>query len=364
MRAGGPYGTRRWVAIGFLCWTVLAVGYILSMGLRNVSYGHPFVPAWWSITNPLLMTAVGAALTPLALFALRRVPALAGRRSRAVLVYVALGVAYWLVWALVVAGLGAVGLIRPPGLNLTRTVIFMAYISLGAFAVLVMLHETVRSLRRAREKELEAARLQAELSRAQAAALRARLNPDFLFQTFETAAEVMERDARAARAVLADLGALLRASLGQNGSDLTTYQDELELLQRYLDIRRARPGERLRVEIGIEPAAAACRLPPLVLQPVIEAMIPGGGLPSAETLIVKAHAARVGSELRIRLAVAGADIGSDDHVPGDGSLGSTRARLRAVCGDAASITRVEGSGAGVEVEIRVPQTDEEGAHEH
>jgi two-component system, LytTR family, sensor kinase len=363
MRAGGLYGTRRWVAIGSVCWTVLAVGYILSMGLRNVSYGHPFIPAWWSITNPLLMTAVGAALTPLALVALHRVPAVAEQRSRAVLMYVALGIAYWLVWALVVAGLGAVGLIRPPGLNLTRTVVFMAYISLGAFAVLVMLHETIRSLRQARERELEAARLQAELSEAQAAALRARLNPDFLFRTLETAAEVMERNARAARAVLADLGALLRASLGQNGSDLTTYQDELELLQRYLDIRRARPGERLRVEMGAEPVTAACRLPPLVLQPVMEALIPDGGLPRADTLVVTAHAGRVGSELRIRLAVSGADVGPAGFVPVDGGLGSTRARLRAVYGDAASITLVEGRVAGVEVEIRVPQTDEEGAHE-
>lgn len=363
MKGYGLSGTRRWVAIGSLCWALLAVGFILSRGLRNVSYGHPFIPVWWSITNPLLMTAVGAALTPVVLIAFRRVPRVTELRSRAVLMYVMLGVGYWLAWAVVAAGLSAMGLIRPPGLGLPRAVVFMAYISLGAFAVLVMLHEAVRSLRHARERELESARLQAELSRAQAAALRARLNPDFLFRTLETAAVTMERDARAARAVLADLGELLRASLGQNGSDLITYQDELELLQRYLDIRRARPGERLRVEIGMEPAAAACRLPPLLLQPVIEATIPDGVAPGPGTLIVKTHATRVGGQLCVRLAVDGADVGSDHDAAVDRGLGGTRARLRATYGDEASITQVADGVAGIEIEIRVPQT-EEGAHEH
>lgn len=363
MTAGSLYSTRLWVAVGALSWMLLGTLHFLSIGLRNLSYSQPFLPAWWAVTNTLLMTAVGAALTPLVLLAFRRGPGAAEHRSWAVPMYVAMGLVYWLSWALMVAGLAAAGLIQAPGLGLSRSIVFGAFISLGAYGVLVLLYETIRSLRQARGQELEAARVQAELSRAQAAALRAGLNPDFLFRAFETAAGVMERDARAARRVLTDLGVLLRASLGQNGTDLVSYQDELELLQRYLDIRWACPGERLRVEVEVEPTAAACRLPPLVLQPVVEALVPHDPA-SGEPLNLIINAARIDSELRIRVgttapvpSVGGGPASSKDD------LDPIRARLRAVYGREASITPVRSGADGAEVEIRVPQTDEADPYE-
>jgi hypothetical protein len=342
---------------------LLGTLHFLSMGLRNLSFGHPFLPAWWSVTNTLLVIAVGAALTPLVLLAFRGGPGAAGHRSWAVPMYVAIGLAYWLSWAVIVAGLASAGLIRAPGLDLSRSIVFAAFISLGTYGVLVMLHETIRSLSRARGQELEAARIQAELSRAEAAALRAGLNPDFLFRAFETAAGVMERDARAARRVLADLGVLLRASLGRNGSDLVSCQDELELLQRYLDIRRASPGERLRVQVDVEPAAAACRLPPLVLQPVVEALVPHDPAPGSP-LTLTISAVRSDGELRIRVGTsAPASSAAAGSAGSDGDLDRIRARLGAIYGRGATLTPVRNLADGVEVEIRVPQADESDPYE-
>lgn len=359
MTTVGVYSTARWVRIGALGWSLLAVVYILSMGLRNASYGFPFFASWWAIINPLIMTAAGAALTPLVLLGFRKGPGAMERRPRAMLLYVVMGVAYWLAWAGIVAALAAAGVIRAPGLTLPRAVIFMAYISLAAYAVLVMLYEAVRSLRQARERELEASRLQAELSRAQAAELRAMLNPDFLFDAFETASALMQRNARAARRVLADLGALLRASFGQNGSDLVSCQAEMELLERYLDIRRARPGSRLRSTIDVAPDAAGATVPPLLLQPLAEAMVGPDGEPGTDDVALSVSATRVGTDLRLRMLVSGWASGADAP---DATAAIGRARLRsrldAVYGDGVAVVQHRVLPGGTEVEIRLPGVEE------
>jgi len=362
MKTTGTYATRKWVGIGVLCWTALAVTYTLSMGLRNISYGAPFLPAWWAITNALLMTLAGAVLTPLVLIAFRKRSRRSERRAPAVPWYIAIGLAYWVAWSAILAGFAAAGLIQPPGLTLPRALIAMAYISLGAYAVLVMLYEAVRSFSRARERELEAARLQTELSLTQAGALRARLNPDFLFDSFTTASTLMASDARAARRVLADLGALLRASLGQNGGDLISCQDEMELLQRFLDIQRARPGSGLKVKMEMEEAAATAVLPPLVLQPVVEELVRARTTPQLDDLRLEVSALRMGRDLRLN--VIGTGSGLDTRaVSSTGGLDRTRARLLAVYGDRALVTATRPGSGGVRVVIHVPQPERDGTGE-
>jgi two-component system, LytTR family, sensor kinase len=355
----GPYGTRRWLWIAAVCWTLLAALYILSIGLRNLSHGVPFIASWRSVLAMMLMPAVGAALTPPVILALRRVPEDTDRRAWAVLWYVAIGVAYWLSWALILFGLAAAGLIGGPGLTLSRAIILMAYISLAAYAVMVMVYEVVRSLRRARQNELEAATLQAQLSRAQGEALRARLNPEFLFDAFATAAELMDRDARAARQVLADLGALLRASLGRNGSELASCQGEMDLLQRYLGIQRARDGDRFRVELHVEAGAARCTIPPLVVHSVVEDVLRSSAAGARGVVSLHISASRVDDDLRVRVRAAGSgvDTGSDLAADGGSGVATTRARLHAVYGDRATVTPARRSADGIEVEILIPQTE-------
>ncbi|HYQ72418.1 MAG TPA: histidine kinase, partial [Gammaproteobacteria bacterium] len=111
-------------------------------------------------------------------------------------------------------------------------------------------------------------RLQSE-ARARIEALQARIRPHFLFNSMNTIAALTRSDPEAAEAAIEDLSDLFRASLSGTGEQ-ATLDDEIELAHRYLDIEKLRLGDRLRVAWQLEDLPMDARLPPLVLQPLLE----------------------------------------------------------------------------------------------
>src|SRR4029079_7792318 len=109
----------------------------------------------------------------------------------------------------------------------------------------------------ARLRDAETLRVRAEL-----AALRAQLNPHFLFNTLHTVLGLVRRDPALAEEALQDLGDVLRYALDvQRGDDHVALRDELAFVDRYLAIERVRLGDRLRVEREVSDAALDARLP-------------------------------------------------------------------------------------------------------
>jgi two-component system, LytTR family, sensor histidine kinase AlgZ len=106
-------------------------------------------------------------------------------------------------------------------------------------------------------------------ARVQVQALTARIRPHFLFNTLNTATSLVQLDPQRAERVLLDLSELFRAAL-KSGDDAITLGEELALAQGYLAIEQIRLGPRLRVEIDIANAPLDYRLPPLLLQPLVE----------------------------------------------------------------------------------------------
>src|SRR5204863_2075723 len=96
-----------------------------------------------------------------------------------------------------------------------------------------------------------------------------RIRPPFLFTTLRTAMALVRVDPRRAEDLLADLAELFRVALDAGG-DAVTLAHEIELARRYLEIEQARFGERLLVRWELDEAAAAAKLPPLLLQPLLE----------------------------------------------------------------------------------------------
>jgi two-component system sensor histidine kinase AlgZ len=142
--------------------------------------------------------------------------------------------------------------------------------ALAGAAFAAALHQAERWRQRARLPAAAAAQL---------ADLQTRIRPHFLFNTLNTAIALVQVDPRRAEEVLEDLSALFRAALAAPDQP-TTLEDELELGRRYLDIEQLRFGARLRVDWRLDPRAAAARLPPLVLQPLIENAVRHGVEPN------------------------------------------------------------------------------------
>ncbi|HSW07227.1 sensor histidine kinase [Aquabacterium sp.] len=133
-----------------------------------------------------------------------------------------------------------------------------AALSGAALAALVWQWLTMRSV----------AALPVEAS-ARLVELQSRIRPHFLFNALNTALALVRIDPARAESVLEDLSQLFRVALAETGSAVSL-DEEIELAQRYLAIEQLRFGKRLQVVWDLDPAAAAARVPPLVLQPLVE----------------------------------------------------------------------------------------------
>ncbi len=126
---------------------------------------------------------------------------------------------------------------------------------------------------------------------ARLAELQSRIRPHFLFNTLNSAIALVRAEPRKAEAVLEDLSELFRSALADPTESVTLGQ-EIALAQRYLAIEQIRFGERLRVEWNLDPTATEARLPPLLLQPLVENAVRHGVEPSASGAQVKISTAR------------------------------------------------------------------------
>lgn len=192
---------------------------------------------------------------------------------------------------------------------------------------------------RARERDAQATRLQAQLADARLAALSSQLNPHFLFNALNSIAELVHRDADAADRMIVGLAALLRSSLETSGSNEVPLQEELRLLGHYLDIEKIRLGERLRVDWAVAPEVLGALVPPLVLQPLVENAIRHGISRRFSPGRIAVHACRDGGRLLLEVQDDG---GQDAHGDGSGGTGiglaTTRARLQCLYGDEQALT--------------------------
>ena len=130
--------------------------------------------------------------------------------------------------------------------------------------------------------------------------LQARIRPHFLFNTLNSAIALVRAEPAKAEALLEDLSDLFRHALMKQG-EFVTLSDEIALAQRYLAIEQVRFGDRIQVEWALDPAAAAAKLPPLLLQPLVENAVMHGVEPSAEGAQIRISTQRRGSTVVIKV---------------------------------------------------------------
>ncbi len=143
-------------------------------------------------------------------------------------------------------------------------------------------------------------RLTPSLIEARLMALTARIRPHFLFNSLNGVLGVIRSDPRRAERALEELAELFRALMRDN-AELVSLGDELELCRRYVGIESLRLGERLQLRWDIEPGLEQARVPPLIIQPLLENAVHHGIEPLAEPGEVRLRVARSGKELVIEV---------------------------------------------------------------
>jgi two-component system LytT family sensor kinase len=199
----------------------------------------------------------------------------------------------------------------------------------------------------ARQRELRAAQLEANLARAQLQNLRLQLQPHFLFNALNTISATMYEDPATADEMLGALSDLLRSSLKTVRTDEVPLREELDLLDRYLAILRARFGERLAVSIEADPAAADALVPSLLLQPLVENAIRHGSAEKDGGGAVAVRARRDGPRLILEVEDDGPGDARRNGARSEGiGLAATAERLRILYGASQTFTAGDGPAGG------------------
>ena len=198
-------------------------------------------------------------------------------------------------------------------------------------------------------------RLRAEVAEARLDALRQQLNPHFLFNTLNhIAAELRSGEVKPALRMLLSLADLLRDVLRER-AQLIPLRDEVRMLERYLEIERERFGDRLQVEVTLEPRALEALVPCLLLQPLVETAV-RHGISAADgncrlTLTVRAPGDRVTIEVRD----AGPGLAGDVTPARTGvGLSNTEQRLKYLFGDDYSFALRPVASGGLVVSLELP----------
>ena len=320
-------------------WLLLSVTSVIPSYLYYLSEGQK-VP-WGRLGSEIVAWFLWILLLPLILWTAHSFPLERQVWRRSVPVHLLVGSAVAFLYAVLVVVKNQIFLVTahapaPPFLSMLE-----GYL-VGGFQFYFLIHWMIVAVVHAldyyekyRERELRAAQLEARLTRAQLQVLKMQLDPHFLFNTLNTISVLVHRDPEGADRMICRLSDFLRLSLQSADREQVTLEEELQFLDSYLEIQKARFGPRLRVEVEVDPEALSSLVPNLILQPLVENALRHGMSRRPEPLAVRVRARLLGRR-RLELAVtddgAGLPQGGDRALKEGIGLANTRARLAQLYG--------------------------------
>jgi two-component system LytT family sensor kinase len=227
--------------------------------------------------------------------------------------------------------------------------------TLMTYASIVGLSHALAYYRESQARAMKAVQLEAQLSDARLRTLQAELHPHFLFNTLHAISTLVHTKPEAADRMISRLSDLLRLTFDRSGSSRVPLQEELEFLQKYLEIEQTRFQDRLTVRYEIDPDTLDAEVPRLILQPLVENAIQHGVAPRSGPGSVQVAARRQNGRLwlEVRDDGVGLNAGARARLRSGIGLTNTRDRLECLYGDAHRLEFSDG-GPGLAVRIEIP----------
>jgi two-component system, LytTR family, sensor kinase len=355
-------------AFYFLAWTLVGLIYFAQNVTRRFYWEDP--NPWQDLRYWSANIYLSALLTPLIVWAARRWPLERQRLGQVLVLHLALSIG-WTVMKLSLEAAFHLGWnefwpITPPiNFKSEVTLLFLFGFHTGVFSywVVLCIHAAIANYSRFQERaqaalrsDLRASQLEAQVAQARLGALKAQLQPHFLFNTLNAIVVlVRQQKVRQAEETLARFSDLLRAVLADMEAQEVTLARELEYLGLYLSIEQVRFSDRLRVDIDVDPELLDAAVPHMGLQPIVENAIRHGVGARATPGVVEIRARKDGARLRISVRDDGPGFGSNCPQAGMGlGLGNTRARLAQLYGADAQLLTESGAAGGATVTLLLP----------
>lgn len=323
-----------------------------------LTYTTSGAPADWGIT--LRVSAIQwlpwLVASPFVIAVARRLPLRGPHLLRHLMIHLVAAIA---VSAAVMAmtflfrSLGGIPLSRSYAAEYLRSVHSLAVV----YGLLVAGVQVAESLRRTREREGHVVRLEVQLADARFAALQAQLHPHFLFNTLHAVSSLIHEAPDAAEDMLTALSDLLRITLGRGHEREVTVREDVDFLERYLEIEKMRLGDRLQVTLDINSETADLLVPSFAIQPLVENAIRYAIAPRRAGGRLEIRATRVDRSLRVTVADDGPGLQAPPGERAGGwgiGLENTRARLAQLYGTEHRFTVADRPGGGAAVTIEIP----------
>jgi two-component system, LytTR family, sensor kinase len=305
------------------------------------------------------------ALMPVVLWLGTRLPLRRGRRAASALGHASAAAALAALYAELMVRLYTGWWPEPGTLVSDRVADWAVRFQFGLFTYGFLLswgyvHEYFTAMR---ERDLAVARLETELAQAQLRALKAQLQPHFLFNTLHAITVLIRHDADAAGRMVMRLSDLLRMTLVDADRQETTLEHELRFLRLYLEIEQTRFHDRLAVDWQVSPGLARAAVPTLLLQPLVENALRHGIGARSGTGRVLIGASRANGTLVLEVSDDGPGPRAATEAGRGLGLAATRGRLAQLYGDAHRFAFERNDAGGVRVTVGIPYRElEETSH--
>jgi len=353
--------SREWATLSaavFALTTLFAFVFTLRVGMSALERGELY--DWpYELTKVLVHWWASLPFVPLLAWLVRRAPLTRGRWGRNAVILLAGTLVASVGRSLLDPALARLlGETIPEWIRATR--VLAAY---GSFLAVVGMLHALFFYREMRDRERDAARLSESLAEAQLAAsearlaaLRAQLQPHFLFNALNAVAALLHHDTDAADRMLTRLADLLRSMLRAPATEEHSLREELELLQQYLDVMAYRFGPRLRVDRSVDESLLEVAVPWLVMQPLLENALEHGLWARSGPGTLRLEVAREGQCVRLMVEDDGVGSGLEpERTNGVGiGLANTRRRLSHLYGDAAALSLQPRAGGGTRAVVLLP----------
>ncbi len=347
--------------LGFIwgVWTLVGVFFASQIYIyfarteRLLSFG-------WALAWQMTAVYVFAISTPLVLWLARRFRIERFGWRQSALVHALAGTIIAAVWSashvlIDMSFYGDISKLTPS--RLARQTFMNLDKELLVYWIIVLTSHAASYYRRYREGELRA-------SQAQLQALKMQLHPHFLFNSLHSISSLIHKDPEAADQMISRLGDFLRMTLDNAATQEVGLRKELEFLNCYLAIERVRFSDRLTAEVKVDPLALDCRVPNLILQPIVENAIRYGVAPRSAPGRVEVSAERKGDTLRLQVRDNGPGIHEAEnsiHLSQSGvGLANTRARLEHLYGPAYRFEMENDPAGGLIVTLELPAVEDSG----
>jgi two-component system LytT family sensor kinase len=211
---------------------------------------------------------------------------------------------------------------------LRKSIPWRAGIGILYYEVLILVYYLIIFYGNIEENKLKEAELKSLVKESELNSLKSQINPHFLFNSLNSISSLTMIEPGKAQDMIIKLSEFLRYTLSNKEEKLTSLEDEMININRYLDIEKIRFGKRLTVKQRIEPSCHQLKLPGLILQPLLENAVKYGVYESIEESVIEITCTCNSSALSVVINNAW-DAASQSKNKGEGiGLNNIRSRLR------------------------------------